>query len=114
MLLAQGKEGAEWIRRLPGPQELRQKNALSEGSGTAALVNRGGVGVGIAGKEGISARSGHQGDHHDSPPSVACGERPDGGGWWGKGDIISSASLFERECDKAARRIGRIFDPTFL
>lgn len=41
-----------------------------------------------------------------------CEASPGGGEgvWWADG--VSGASLFERECDKAAKLIGRLFDAT--
>lgn len=81
MLMAQGGEGAEWIARLPGRDISNfRKHGVNCSSETLP---------------GSSAKScnGYDGDKE----------------WWVDGGMIG-ASLFERECDKAARKIGRLYD----
>ncbi|CAN0288691.1 unnamed protein product [Scytosiphon promiscuus] len=86
MMLAQGSQGQKWIERLPGPD--RQRKSVNDRNRDEQALTR---------------------DEGDLKASLeaAGGERA--GSWWCQGGV-SGASLFERECDKAAKRVGRLFD----
>lgn len=73
---------------------------LAQGSEGEGWINR------LPGCDDNRAQTGQGGlkEHCEASPG---GEE---GVWWGDG--VRGASLFERECDKAAKLIGRLFDAT--
>lgn len=101
MLLAQGSEGLAWIRRLPGPDEDRLRHAENARSVPKREQEQQEQ---VSESPGIQSQPGTGGLQLEN-----CGRNDSQTSWWGD-DEISSASSFERECDKAARRIGRLFD----
>ncbi|CAM9097761.1 unnamed protein product, partial [Hapterophycus canaliculatus] len=98
MLLAQGSEGQKWIERLPGPD--RQDNSISSNNRNDSTCNNSNTHIENGSKTwddgGVTA------------PLDSAGVAGEGS-WWCQGGV-SGASLFERECDKAAKRVGRLFD----
>lgn len=70
---------------------------LAQGSEGEAWINR------LPGRDDNEAKTGgFEGPCEAFPRGEA------GGGWWTDG--VVGASLFERECDKAAKMVGRLFD----
>lgn len=100
MLLAQGSEGQKWIGRLPGPDRQGNSSISGDTSNDRQDDNRS---INITQSEdtpNIYARNG---------PTQTGDEAAGEWSWWCQGGV-SGASLFERECDKAAKRVGRLFD----
>lgn len=89
MLLAQGPEGHRWISHLPGhDQHDESDNGDDRGDDADGFKNASKTSIG-GGKEEDETKGGS-----------LC--------WCGGG--VSGASLFERECDRSAKMIGRLFD----
>lgn len=124
MLLAQGTEGERWIYRLPGYDACcndrnafendvdgHVDNAGNERPATSWVENGAGNvlesclenGAGKVLRRVPSGCSSLLNGHG------CCSAIKGNGGWWFDGGV-AGASLFERECDRAARRIGMLFD----
>lgn len=108
MLLAQGVEGTVWINRLPGPDNSDTTHDIE--ANPKHLLD--GESTSLERSSGRTRESGDIGCVMDGTGEVACEASNDGSAWWWGVGGISSVSSFERECDKTARRIGVMFDPS--
>lgn len=111
MLLAQGSEGQKWIDRLPGPNDRQgdsnksDTNSSNKNNNCSTRTIHSENGSKVFLNDDQEGKSDGNGVLAPLDSEEVVGE----GLWWCHGGV-SGASLFERECDKAARRVGRLFD----